>query len=1002
MIKRLFLLLTATLTLTLVHARQISKQEAQQKAEQFLDKLTQSSSNRRKAPRKAPKLIPASNYEELYVFNDEANGGYVIVSGDDCVPSILGYSETGVIDNNMPDNMRAWLQEYAHQISYLKRNPDTKVRKSVSGLSISPLLGETSWGQQAPYNLMCPEYEGNHTLTGCVSTAMAQIMNYYRWPDATTKEIPGYTTETLKLAVNSIPVSNIDWNNILPTYNSGSESPAQKEAVARLMLMCGTALNMDYMVDASSSSLDNVSFALKEYFDYAKNLKVIRQWSYSLDDWNQIIYNELAAGRPVCYRGENADSEGHAFVVDGYDKGDYFHVSWGWNGANDGYFLLSLLDPNNIGEGYNGYQAAIIGIKRSIDLNPEGYNDGDLIVAKTAEGVEMTFEIISVEDKTCEVRGNDDYKPAIDPRTSGTVTIPEEVNGYKVTSIGWAAFYGCGELQKVIMPQTVTKIGPDAFFDCRKLESAEIPSGVKSIDYQAFMYCESLTSFVIPDGVTEIPYNTFTATNFTSVIPPGYESRGKYVVIPESVTRIIGAAFTGCDSLESVILPAGVKEVGGNMACASFGNPFPSCNSLKDLRVEEGSPYYHAEGNCIIETATNCVSIGCNYSVIPSYAKHIGTMAFCGLAFTSFVVPEGIISIGESAFQSRILKEVTLPSTITSLNNDVFYNCRSLTTLRVKMKTPIAIGDIFTLNALENLYVPVGTKALYETADGWKNFKNIIEMDLKPILENKVFDFRNSFDNYANKYLGGEIINNLYFNIPDSYRGYLDSWWGLQIFTPSDSINNESRIEDLFDEDFREKFTGIVFKVPAGKGNINITSATMGNMMLAVKIGSNPPTIIKTNDEQISFPYEVNDGTNVYIYGCSGTEQISDSRQVRIYQIGINITSINKYKIRYYDGDKLIAEDEVEYGAEVVLRDYTPEDAARYTFLGWVGLTYATMPAHDIEYHANIADGVSRLERVPDGVEAIYDANGRKIRKLQRGVDVVVMSDGTKKKVVVK
>ena len=349
----------------------------------------------------------ANKRDEVYIFNDKTNGGYVIVSGDERVPSILGYSERGEIDNNIPDNMRAWLQEYANQIDYLKKHSSVNTRTAaIIGPAISPLLGETSWGQQDPFNLFCPEYEGKRTITGCVSTAMAQIMNYYSWPDATTKEIPGYKTETLELPVSSIPVSSIDWNNMLPSYNSGSETQIQKEAVARLMLMCGTALNMDYRLDGSSSSLDNVSFALKEYFDYAKNLKVIRQGNYSLNSWNQIIYKELAAGRPVCCSGENADEEGHAFVVDGYDKDDYFHVNWGWYGLNNGYFLLSLLDPNMIGEGYNRYQVGIIGIKRSIDMNPEGYNDGDLIVAKTVEGVDMTFEIISAEDMTCEVRGN--------------------------------------------------------------------------------------------------------------------------------------------------------------------------------------------------------------------------------------------------------------------------------------------------------------------------------------------------------------------------------------------------------------------------------------------------------------------------------------------------------------------------------------------------------------------------------------------------------------------
>jgi hypothetical protein len=942
----IFTLIVLCTNISTLSAQKVTLEAAKEKAAQFLTKLDKTNAAR-KAPRKDPQLLLANKRDEFYIFNDKTNGGYVIVSGDERVPSILGYSERGEIDNNIPDNMRAWLQEYANQIDYLKKHSSVNTRTAASrGPAISPLLGETSWGQQDPFNLFCPEYEGKRTITGCVSTAMAQIMNYYSWPDATTKEIPGYKTETLELPVSSIPVSSIDWNNMLPSYNSGSETQIQKEAVARLMLMCGTALNMDYRLDGSSSSLDNVSFALKEYFDYAKNLKVIRQGNYSLNSWNQIIYKELAAGRPVCCSGENADEEGHAFVVDGYDKDDYFHVNWGWYGLNNGYFLLSLLDPNMIGEGYNRYQVGIIGIKRSIDMNPEGYNDGDLIVAKTVEGVDMTFEIISAEDMTCEVRGNDNYKPAIDSKTSGTVTIPEEVNGYKVTSIGWAAFYECAELQKIIIPQTVTKIGPDAFLGCRKLESADIPSSVKSIDYQAFMYCKSLTSFIIPDGVTEIPYNMLTATNFTSVIPPGYERKGKYVIIPESVTRIIGASFI-CDSLESVVLPAGVKEVGGNMACASFGNPFAGCNSLRDLRVEEGNPYYHADGNCIIETATNCISIGCNYSVIPSYAKHIGQMAFCGLDFTDFVVPEGIISVEESAFQSWILKEVTLPSTITSLNQYAFYFCNALETLRVKMKTPIAIDNIFLDNALENLYVPVGTKALYEAADGWKDFKNIIEMETKPIMESQVIDFTTSRDTYYEKYLGGSIVDNLYFNIPNWEKGGYSDYDGcIKIYATSNFMNSVSKIEDLFEESFREQFTGIAFKVPAGNGTIKVLGTSEGNMQLTIKIGNSEPKQIQVQNDLVAIPYDVEYETDVYIYG-SDTEQARNLTRssttegsVMIYQIGIEIDTNNS--------------------------------------------------------------GIVDILKTEQQNVRIYSPSGKLLNKPQKGVNIIQLSDGKAKKIIIK
>ena len=136
-------------------------------------------------------------------------------------------------------------------------------------------------------------------------------------------------------------------------------------------------------------------------------------------------------------------------------------------------------------------------------------------------------------------------------------------------------------------------------------------------------------------------------------------------------------------------------------------------------------------------------------------------------------------------------------------------------------------------------------------------------------------------------------------------------------------------------------------------------------------------------------------------YTFSGWSKIPETMPAQTVIIRGTFT-INWYKIRYYVGDQLIAEDVVKYGTEVTLREYTPKDSNRYTFIGWEGETYETMPAHDIEYHANIADGISQLAGVPNGVEAIYDAAGRKLSNLQRGVNILRMSDGTTRKLVVK
>ena len=362
-------------------ASPISEQQALAKAKSF---LFSGGSSRRGMPRSATslKLAAIRHYKateqlmapSLYVFNVGDDGGFVVVSGDDRLPPVLGYADSGTYDEGtMPVNMRKWLDSYALQMEWLNRHPETATpRKVVNGGTISPLL-KSKWGQNSPYNDLCPSYEEGHYVTGCVATAMAQVMYYHQWPKQTTTEIPAYTSYEQNISMPAIAAgTTIDWANILPSYRS-SASTTQRMAVAQLMLVCGTALEMDYDADGSGTYTNLAADALRNYFDYDASTDIKSRTSYTHARWNQLIYDELAAGRPVIYDGSSdyGISSGHAFVVDGYDGDDFFHVNWGWGGFKDGYFLLSVLDDNAAtGEGatssidgYSWGQHAIIGIQ---------------------------------------------------------------------------------------------------------------------------------------------------------------------------------------------------------------------------------------------------------------------------------------------------------------------------------------------------------------------------------------------------------------------------------------------------------------------------------------------------------------------------------------------------------------------------------------------------------------------------------------------------------------
>lgn len=332
-------------------------------------------------------LVATSHYQEraglmapsYYVFNVGEGQGYVIAGADDRIPTVLGYSDRGSFDpENIPANMQAWLREYSRQMAYLNSHPEAAApRTTVSGNAIAPMLDPIAWGQGSPYNNRCPKQGSKPCLTGCVATAMAQILYYWKYPAATTDEIPGYTTQKNRFKMPAIPAgTTIDWDNLLPNY-VGKETAAQQDAVANLMLMCGTAVSMDYTTDFSGAYGGNVASSLLAYFDYDAATVYESRIYFRTAEWNQKVYDELVAGRPVYYDGASSGS-GHAFVIDGYGGDDYFHVNWGWGGDSNDYFLLTILDPNNntgagatsSSDGYSFDQGAIFGAQPNTGMSP--------------------------------------------------------------------------------------------------------------------------------------------------------------------------------------------------------------------------------------------------------------------------------------------------------------------------------------------------------------------------------------------------------------------------------------------------------------------------------------------------------------------------------------------------------------------------------------------------------------------------------------------------------
>ncbi|MDR3133425.1 MAG: C10 family peptidase [Prevotellaceae bacterium] len=332
-------------------------------------------------------LQNAAQQEEplYYVFTMNGDGGFIIVAGDDVAKPVLGYSDEGTYDESNP-NLAYWMGTLAQEIAEAIENgvsqdaptkaawnaldSNDRLIPTASGDYVDPLV-KTKWNQDAPYNNLCPKVANERTVTGCVATAMAQIMKYHNYPASRTVTIPGYTTGTRKISIPALSGSTYGWNSMANTYAS-SASGAPADAVATLMYHCGASVKMDYNIPADGGSAAysfDVAQALKAYFNYDAGVAYRNRDYYPYAAWIALLKTEIRAGRPVYYSG-SGDGGGHAFVCDGYDADDLFHFNWGWGGSSDGYFEISALNPGTLGigggsGGYNTGQEIITGIQRN-------------------------------------------------------------------------------------------------------------------------------------------------------------------------------------------------------------------------------------------------------------------------------------------------------------------------------------------------------------------------------------------------------------------------------------------------------------------------------------------------------------------------------------------------------------------------------------------------------------------------------------------------------------
>ena len=298
----------------------------------------------------------------FFVFNNQDNAGFILVSAEDNARTILGYSDNGTFDQeNIPENMQFWLQMYANELARAEASKPVLQagQVAISGKqpaaqatypTITPILGDVEWGQGMPYNNLCPTVNEQRCVAGCVATAISQIMYVHKYPTQGFGN-KTYTSTTHQLTLSAdFGATTYDWYNMLPDY-SNRYFDVQSNAVATLMYHVGVAANMDYGPESSGAVSSQALAGLSTYFGYDKGIRTLPKDYMNEEDILAAIVADLEIGHPVYISGATKRREGHAFVCDGMQSDGYLHINWGWNGMSNGYFALSALDPEQHGTG---------------------------------------------------------------------------------------------------------------------------------------------------------------------------------------------------------------------------------------------------------------------------------------------------------------------------------------------------------------------------------------------------------------------------------------------------------------------------------------------------------------------------------------------------------------------------------------------------------------------------------------------------------------------------
>lgn len=601
-------------------------------------------------------LVTNADAVAYYVFNADDGRAFVIVAGDDRAESILAYGDGALDMTQLPCNVRCWLDLYREQMENLNLiAPRQAVRPSAVYPVVQPLLS-CRWDQVNPYNRMCPVVNGSHCVTGCVPTAMAQVMYYWQYPD-NAPALPAYTTGKMNISVPALPGEPLHWENMLDIYRYSNYSDEQADAVASLMRYCGQAVEVDYGPGSSASFIGHVVPAMLT-FGYNSAVTMLNRYNYGDSLWVEMMNEDLQGGRPILYFADNASgSISHAFVIDGCD-GSKYHINWGWGGTANGYFALDAFTS-----GLN-YRHGML-----FQTFPEGNEGLQPVYDFEADGI-----FYKVTGTTLRVtNGPSKY--------SGAVMIPDAVSHdgqvYPVTTIGPGAFAHCTALTNVAIGGNVSSVDDNAFGGCTALKKVALPARPVVYHHGAFTGCSAL------DTVDLVNLDSwFTATFLDDEACPMLYAHHllvggeeiTHIDVPGSVTNLSDYIFRNWQSLVSVNIPSSVTSIGRYA--------FYHCTSLTHVSMGDA-----------VKSIGYCAFAGCKRLTdinLPASLRNIERYAFKECErLGSIVIPDSITMVKNYTFyRCSRLSNVTLGNAVDSIGFYAFMGCTALDTIVCKAHKP--------------------------------------------------------------------------------------------------------------------------------------------------------------------------------------------------------------------------------------------------------------------------------------------------------------------------